>query len=267
LLIVLSVLAGAAGGAIWALIPGALFAYFGLNIIVTTLMFSYIAQSLTAYLVAGPFYDASSGAISETKLIAGQAHLPMFLGDGGANVGIFVGFGLVLIIAVLFGRTRWGLQARTVGGNERFAKYLGINVRAKIIQIMLLSGAIAGVAGAVETLGTQFRFNQSFSPGYGFLGLTVALLGRLTPVGIVLAALVYAVLEAGAAVMQLNTNTPYALVQLLEGIIVVFMTATFVRVRRRHRTSDNLEAPKSLGAVVAHASNPILASNPGLEES
>ncbi len=241
LLIVLSMLAGAVGGALWALLPGLLYAFYDVNIIVTTLMFNYIAMYLTAYLVAGPFFDPGAGS-AETKMIAGQAHLPQILGIGGADIGVFVGLGLLVVTAVVLGLTRWGMKARFVGGNARFAQSLGIGVRSKVIELMLLSGGIAGIAGVVESLGTQFRFNQTFSPGYGFLGLTVALLGRLTPLGVLLAALVYAVLEAGAATMQLNVNTPLALVQLLEGIIVILMTATALRfgIRRRARQGSAL---------------------------
>jgi simple sugar transport system permease protein len=153
-------------------------------------------------------------------------------------------------------RTRWGQQARFVGENRGFSEYLGVNVRNKIIQIVLISGALAGIAGVVASLGTQFRFNQTFSPGYGFIGLTVALLGRLNPVGILIAALLYGVLEAGSTIMQLNTGVPLSLVNILEGVIIILMTATALTIRRRRRARRSPPVQPAPEASVRVAAQP-----------
>ncbi len=232
LLILLSFLGGAIGGALWAFIPGLLDAYLGVDILVTTLMFNYIGMSVTSYFVDGPLRDPSAG-IAATKTIPRSASLPTILGTGGANIGIFVGLVAVVLTGLLIKRSKWGLQARFVGENRSFARYLGVNVRLKIIQIVLISGALAGIAGVGETLGTQQRFNQTFSPGYGFIGLTVALLGRLNPVGLVVAAVLYGVLEEGSTLMQLDTGVPLSLVNVLEGVIIVLTTAAALGLRRR----------------------------------
>jgi ABC-type uncharacterized transport system ATPase subunit/ABC-type uncharacterized transport system permease subunit len=237
--IIVAFVAGGAAGAVWALIPGLLDAYLGVDILVTTLMFNYIGQQFTAYFADGPLRDPSSGT-PETKAIPADAHLPRILGLGGANVGIFVGLAALIVMGFVILRSRWGLQARFVGENRVFASYLGISVRHKVIEIMLISGFLAGIAGVVESLGTQFRFNQTFSPGYGFIGLTVALLGRLNPIGIAIASLLYGVLEAGSTIMQLNTGVPLSLVNVLEGVIIILMTATFVRLRKRGRRGPPL---------------------------
>ena len=186
-LIVSAFLSGAVAAAAWAFLPGVLYAYVGVDVLVSTLMFNYIAILLTAYFVDGPLRDPSGG-VPQTEPIPESAHLPTFLGFGGANAGIFVALALTLGLGLVIARSRWGLQLRIIGENREFARTVGVTVRRKIVQIMLVSGAAAGVAGVVESLGTQFRFTQSFSPGFGFLGLTVALLGRLRPLGLVVAA-------------------------------------------------------------------------------
>jgi ABC-type uncharacterized transport system ATPase subunit/ABC-type uncharacterized transport system permease subunit len=239
-LMIVAALAGAVAGALWSLIPALLYAIYDVNVVVVTLMFNYLATYLTAYLVNGPLRDPTAGQPS-TKLIPPQANLPRFFTTGQGNAGIFVGLLALVIAALAIAYTRWGLKVRFVGGSVRFAKYLGISVRAKIIQVMLISGAIAGLAGVVETLGVQYRFNQNFSPGYGFLGVTVVLLGRLRPLGILIAAIVYAALETGGAFMQFDTGTPVALVQLIQGIIVVLMTASTLRLIRPGRGSFRRE--------------------------
>jgi ABC-type uncharacterized transport system permease subunit len=253
MLIVLSFAAGVGAGALWAVIPAVLYAYYDVSVIVTTLMFNYLAMLLTAYLVEGPYHDPASGS-ADSPMIASSAHLAPILGLGGADIGLYVGLVVLGVGGAALALTRWGLQARFVGGSKRFAQYVGVRVHARIIQIMLVSGAMAGAAGVVETLGTQFRFNQDFSPGFGFLGLTVALLGRLKPSGILLGGILYAALEAGAGVMQLNTNVPLALVELLEGIIVVLITATtFKFSHRRGRVSGSADS----GGLAEGVLNPV----------
>ncbi len=250
LLIIISLITGGLAGAVWALIPALLNAYLNVDILVSTLMFSYIATFVTAYFVDGPLHDPTTGVPSTVQL-PGKAALPTILGDGGANIGILIGLGLLIVIGLLLMRTRWGLTSRFVGENQQFARYLGVDVKAKVIQVMLVSGFLAGVAGAIATLGTEHRFNQSFSPGYGFIGLTVALLGRLNPIGIALAALLYGALEAGSTLMQLETGVPLALVNLLQGIIVILTTATVIRLGKRSNPLRSLLSPKKVQAEEA----------------
>jgi ABC-type uncharacterized transport system ATPase subunit/ABC-type uncharacterized transport system permease subunit len=240
LLIFVSMLAGAVAGALWSLVPAVLLAAWDVNVIVTTLMFNYVAQYLTAYLVTGPYLDRQAGA-PETDLIAPQAHLPTILGNSGATIGVLIGLGALAVVGFLLRRTRWGLQVRVLGDSARFARYIGVGVERRTVEVMAVSGAIAGIAGVVSCLGVNFRFFQGFdgSIGYGWLGLTVALLGRLSPLGTVVAGVVYAALEAGAGVMQVNTQVPLSLINILEGIVVVFMTAAglLALIQRRRAAS------------------------------
>lgn len=226
-----------AAGALWALIPGALLAAWGVDIIVSTLMLNYIAIEITDYLVNNPFRDPTAGS-PVSKHVAVQSWLPVLISGSTLTTAIFVAIAVTLIVAFVLYRTRWGLKLRFVGDNPHFASYLGVSVPRMIVQTMLVSGAIAGIVGALDVYAVDHQFNQQFSPGYGFLGLTVVLLGRLNPWGAVVAGFVYALLIHGADVMQLNTNVPYPLVNILQGIIVLFMTATGLTAwwtRRRQR--------------------------------
>ena len=251
LLIFLAMLAGALVGAIWAVLPAILLAAWDVNIVVTTLMFNYIAQYLTTLLVTGPFLDRQAGA-AETNLVAPQAHLPTMLGSSGATIGVLIGLGVLLMVSFVLKTTRWGLQVRLLGDSPRFARYIGVEVKRRTVEVMAVSGAIAGMAGVVSCLGVNFRFLQGFDGGigYGWLGLTVAMLGWLSPLGAVVAGVVYACLEAGAGIMQVNTQVPLSLINILEGIVVIFMTAAgllalFQR-RRRPRAGTAMEARQQL---------------------
>jgi ABC-type uncharacterized transport system ATPase subunit/ABC-type uncharacterized transport system permease subunit len=255
LLIIVCMITGAIGGGIVGYVAGALDAYLGVDVLVTTLMLNYIVQNITAYLSGGPMRDPTAGR-QATESIAPQAHLPTIIGQGGANIGIIIGFVVLFVVGFVFLRTRWGLQARFVGDNRHFSRYLGVDVRGKITQIVVWSGAIAGLAGVIASLGTQFRFVQAFSPGYGFIGITVALLGRLNPIGIAIAALFYGTLEQGASVMQFDTNVPLSLVNVLEGLIIILMTATALQLTRRRRTrvtGESLPDKVTAGAETAAA--------------
>jgi simple sugar transport system permease protein len=160
-----------------------------------------------------------------TTYIASQAWLPRILPPSAVTIGLLI----ALVIAVgawfLMFRTVWGANVRSAGTNRRFAQAMGINVRRTLIQTMFISGAVAGIGGAIEVMGVEHRFYQGFSPGFGFLGLTAALLGRLNPWGTLAMAFLYAALLNGAAIMQIQTPVPNPLVNILSGIIVIVMTA------------------------------------------
>lgn len=253
-LIIVCMVLGAAAGAVVGYIAGALDAYLGVDVLVTTLMLNYIVQNITAYLSGGPMRDPTAGR-QATAAIAPQAHLPTIIGTGGANIGIIIGFVVLFVVGFVFLRTRWGMEARFVGDNRQFSRYLGVQVKRKITEIVVWSGAIAGVAGVIASLGTQFRFVQAFSPGFGFIGITVALLGRLNPVGIAIAALFYGTLEQGASVMQFDTSVPLSLVNVLEGLVIILMTAAALQITRRRRArpggAESLPTKITAGAEVA----------------
>jgi ABC-type uncharacterized transport system permease subunit len=233
LLIVLMFLAAFAAGGLWGLIPGALLAYWRVDIIVTTLMMSSIAVLLTAYFVTGPFKDPAAGLAGSPK-VPDDTLLPIFNPEYGVGLDLVIGVLIVVVLGLVLTRSVWGLKIRELGQMNRFAEYTGVNARRMTLQVMLVSGAVAGLAGIIFVLGPNGgRFLQTFSPGYGFLGITVALLARLNPWAAIVAAVFYANMMAGSNSMQVNTNVPYPLVNVLQGLIILFITATVLLGRRR----------------------------------
>ena len=232
LTIVLVLLFGFLGGLLWGAVPGALLAVWKVDIIVTTLMMSTIATLLTAYLVTGPFQDPTAGLAASEKLAPG-VRFAMFSAPYGIGWDLLVALVAVVVVGLVLTRTVWGLRVRQLGEMNRFAEYTGVSPRSMSIQVMAVSGAVSGLAGAIFVLGPNGgRFLQTFSPGYGFLGITVALLARLNPWAAILAAAFYANMMAGSNAMQFNAGVPYPLVNVLQGLIILSITASFVLSRR-----------------------------------
>ncbi len=226
-------------GLIWGLIPGALLAFWRVDIIVTTLMMSTIATLLTAYLVTGPFKDPAAGLAGSPRL-ADQALLKMFNPEYGIGMDLVIAVIITVVLGLVLTRSVWGMKVREVGQMNRFAAYAGVSPKAMSMQVMAMSGAVSGLAGAIFVLGPNGgRFLQTFSPGYGFLGITVALLARLNPWAAIVAAVFYANMMAGSNGMQINTSVPFPLVNVLQGLIILMITASFVLNRRRKRVSDD----------------------------
>ncbi len=223
LILAIMVAAGVAGG-LWAAIAGALKAFWEVDEVVSTLLMNYIAMLITQYFVDNQFKDVTAGG-PMTAYVAKQAWLPQILPPSAVTIGLLIAIAIAIASWFLMFRTVWGANVRAVGTNRRFAQAMGVNVRRTLIQTMFISGAVAGIGGAIEVMGVEHRFYQGFSPGFGFLGLTAALLGRLNPWGTLGMAFLYAALLNGAAIMQIQTPVPNPLVNILEGIIVVIMTA------------------------------------------
>jgi len=211
-------------GALWVAIPAWLRVRYRTNEILTTLMFNYIAADLALFLVNTWFRDPTSGAV-ETPPLDATLWLPRLLRTSAANIGIVL---VVLIAAglwVLFERTRAGKRMEAAGLQPAFAEFLGINSSRYLLLSLLGSGALAGLGGGIAVLGITHAYESGFSPQYGFLGITVALIGRLKPLGILLAALLYSSLITGATVMQSATDVPFSLVFILQGVLILLITS------------------------------------------
>ena len=232
LLMVVVLLCGILGGMLWGMIPGALLAFWRVDIIVTTLMMSSIAVLLTAFLVTGPFQDPTAGLAGSEK-VAPSAMFPLFDAKYGIGLDLVVAIVVAVILALVLTRSAWGLKVRQLGEMNRFAEYTGVSTKAMSIQVMALSGGASGLAGAIFVLGPNGgRFLQDFSPGYGFLGITVALLARLNPWASFAAVVFYANMMAGSNGMQINTSVPFPMVNVLQGLIILLITAVIVVDRR-----------------------------------
>ncbi len=242
---------GAAAGGLWAFVPGYLKARLGANEVITSLMMSYIAFYLAEYLIVGPL--KAPGVLPATALIPDDTRLPRlgvlvsglasFAGSpadlvepdllGRLHLGVFVALLVAPVTSWLIWRTVPGFAMRALGLSVEAATYGGVRVRRAIVLTMLLSGAIAGMAGAIQVLGVNYRMSSSFSPGFGFTGIAVALLGNLSATGVILAAALFGSLQTGGQVMQRTAGIPSSIVTIVQGL-VIFFVAVQLRVPRSY---------------------------------
>jgi len=235
----LAILLGMLAGALWAAIPGALKAYTGGHEVINTIMMNYIALNMVSFLLNGPMKDKNpNNVIARTPEIAESARIPVIF----EGFRIHWGFVLALIVAVivwwLLWKTTLGFEIRTVGANPDAAKYAGINVKRTIILTMALSGLLAGMAGAIEVSGLNYRHELGFSIGYGFDAIAIALLGKTHPLGVVLAAILFAGMRNGGTRMQFLTQIPVDVISVIQALILLFVAADAIiryiyRVRAR----------------------------------
>ena len=260
--VVLAIAAGCAIGALWAGIAGLLKATTGTNEVLSTIMLNWTAVFLGAYLfgLGGPLQnsDPTQQSIPVSNDVLGSARLPVFWGDPelqGLHVGIFVALAVAVLFWVLLNRSVTGYEVRAVGFNPDAAEYGGINAGRSYIKVMLICGAFAGLAGALDILGWQFRIatNDIQISLVGYYGIAVALLGRNTAFGTVAAALLFGALLNGTSVRNLDptifdpelaTNLTY----IIQGLIVLFVSAPVLvttlsagRLRRRLRPMPSPE--------------------------
>lgn len=235
----LALLAGAAGGALWGFIPGLLKAKTGAHEVITTMMGNYIAFRLVDYMLRIPMHDPNEYT-PKTPWIQPTATLYRFFQDPiRFHIGFFIALLVAFLVWVFLFKTTWGFQLRTVGSNPNAAKYAGMNITIATIVALSLSGALAGLAGANEVLGVNRRLLPAFSSGYGFDSIALALLGKSHPFGVVLAALLFGFLRAGARQMQLRVGVPIDIVSILQALILAFIAAPAII-----RTIYRLKEPK-----------------------
>jgi general nucleoside transport system permease protein len=233
-LIPMAILAAILAGGVWGAIPGLLKARFGAHEVINTIMMNFIAVGLLSYLTQA-HYKAAGDPIMETVPIAPQAEVArlhsLFAPLGinfPARIPLNIAFLLALVVCgavwVFLWRTKWGYEIRAAGANPAAAEYGGISVSRQIVLAMTISGALAGMVGINEVLGYRYRYYHDFSPGYGFTGIAVALLGRNHPIGMILAAILFGALIRGGLFVDIFTeNVSKDLVQVLQGIIVLLV--------------------------------------------
>jgi general nucleoside transport system permease protein len=222
----LAILVGMLMGALWAAIVGFLKAYTGGHEVINTIMMNYIALNTISFLLNGPMKDPDPNNVSaRTPLIAESARIPVIFN----GLRIHWGFVLALLVAFLvwwlLNKTTLGFEIRTVGANPDAAKYAGINVKRIIILTMALSGLLAGLAGTIEVTGLNYRHELGFAIGYGYEAIAIALLGRSHPLGVVLAAILFAAMRNGATRMQFLTQMPVDVISMLQALILLFVAA------------------------------------------
>jgi general nucleoside transport system permease protein len=235
------------GGIAWAAIPALLRVYLGVNEIVVCLMMNPIALLLTGYV--STHLLKAPGPTNKLPDILDSAVLLNFSVFSQLNLGIFIALACCLIVAAVNVATVRGFEWKIMGLNPRFAYYGGIRVRGNAIAVFLVSGAIAGLAGAEQVEGVYKAFYDNFSPGYGFDGIAVAMLANSNPIGVIVAAFLFGAMNAGSAVLQMMTNVSKYLVQVLQFIMVLILAAQFsLSWWQRQRTGVEAQAVPSAKA-------------------
>ena len=242
-------IASALAGSAWVAVPVWLKLRFGVIEVISTLLLNFVADSLVSLMVQGPLQERSH-IYPQSDPIAASARLPLLFGTR-LHAGFLIALMSALVLWFLFARTLWGFRLRAVGVGPRAAEVSGGVDSQKMGAVALfLSAAMAGLAGGVEVSGVSGALFQNLSPGYGFTGIAVALLGGLHPIGVVLAGILFGALEAGAGAMQRDAGVPAVAVYVVEAvIIIVALLATApkggwsgVRIIRRIRPAANRAA-------------------------
>jgi simple sugar transport system permease protein len=215
-----AILAGFIGGGLWGLVAGGLKVWFGASEIITTVMLNTIAVNFAEFMVNGPMIEPSRSN-SQTSPILESAQIGKLFEGTRAHWGFFIALGFIFLFWLFLWRSKKGYEVRVSGLNRQAALYSGINIEKNILLVMFLAGGLAGLAGCIEILAVQIRMVPSISPGFGFDGIAVALIGNNTPIGIVLGALLFGAFRAGGNRMQMRTQTPISIVNVIQAFVII----------------------------------------------
>lgn len=225
---------GFLGGAALGTLCGWLKSRFGVDEIISTVMLNYVIFYLLTYLLSGPIMDPSAYYM-QTKLVVEGATLPILVEDTRLHAGIFVAILATIIVTFIINKTPLGYDIRAFGHNPRACTFKGTNVPGMFLIVMLISGGLAGLAGASEVLGIHGRVTLDLSTGLGYTGILVALVGGLTPLGTFLAAILFGGLINGGFMMQVLTGVPLAVVNAMQGIVLLFFLCSALLTRYKIR--------------------------------
>ena len=232
----LALAVGIGAGSAWGAIPGWLKVSTGAHEVITAIMLNYVATLFAEWTVSagsallpdrhGSLWDPTAGPVSASPDVLASARIPWILGPPlRIHWGIALALLTVLLVWWLMERTRFGFELKTVGAKPLAARYAGMRSGWTTVLAMTWAGGLAGLAGAIETLGVNHRFAPEIGGGVGFEGIAIALLGQGHPLGIVLAALLFAVLDAGASRMQFDAGIPSGIIQVIQASILIFAAA------------------------------------------
>jgi len=216
---------GALGGALYALIPAICKVRFGASEILTSLMLVYVADLFLDYLVRGPWRDPKGYNFPTTAEFDPVATVPVLIEGGRLHLGAIIALAVVAAASVLLGRTIKGFEIRVVGAAPRAARFGGFNANQLILLTFAVSGALAGLAGIIEVAGPIGHLQPGISPGYGFTAIIVAFLGRLHPLGILIAGLFLALTFIGGEQAQISMRIPLDLTKVFQGILLFYVLA------------------------------------------
>jgi len=222
LYISLIITVGFVAGAIWSGIPGYLKAKFKVDDVVTTLLMNYIMIYIVSALLNGPWRNPVT-MYPSSPTIAKNARFPIIIPRSRVHLGIIISLAAVLFMYFLIRKTKLGFELRATGSNASAAHFLGINTVKSIILVSLISGGIAGLAGVGEVAGVHYHLIQTISPGYGYSGIIIAMLGGLNSIGVLLAAIYFAIIINGAQYMSITLNIPSYIADVIQGITLIVM--------------------------------------------
>lgn len=222
----LGLLAGIVAGAVWGLLPGVMKITRGLNEMITTIMLNYVAMYFMEYIYKNAYTD---NGLPKTIAIPQSSRLPEVL---GTHVGVIMAIALGIFIWYVIFRTSLGFKIRAVGMNPIASRVNGFPVRRLVLLAFIISGAMAGLGGAVELLGkTPYRLAAGFGSGFGFDGVAIALIAQLNPIAAILVAFLFGVLSTGGTMMQSVIGVPTAIVEIIRGLIIIFAVAGMAAVK------------------------------------
>jgi len=219
--VIIAIIFGAIFGAGWAAIAGLLKSRLGVNEIIVTVMLNFIAILFVDFLVRGGPMQAV-GFEPQTELIPLTAQLPILIEGTRLHAGFLLAIGAAILVYLILFKTKLGFSLRATGVNPKAASYSGINIKRSILLTLIISGAIAGIAGAALVQGVNDRLLPHISPGYGFIGIVIALLGREHPLGIAFVAVFFGALMTGANLMYQTMGIPVAIAGTLQALVLIF---------------------------------------------
>jgi simple sugar transport system permease protein len=227
-----ALVAGVIGGAAWAAIAAAINLTRGVHEVLVTLMMNFIAWLIVAEFLHGPLGEIDAG-FPQTPMFENVAWLPKLVARTDLHIGIVIAVLAAIVAHVVLWRTVTGFRWRLAGASDKAAHYAGVSRARSVFGLMLVSGVLSGIAGAIEVLGVHYRLIEGFSLGFGFNAIAIALLATLKPLWVIPAALFFAFLETGALSMQRQIGIPSSLVLVIQGLSLIFVLCAVGRGARR----------------------------------
>lgn len=218
LLLPVGLLVGMTAGAVWAGIPALMKASWGVDETLTTLMMNYVAILFAEYLYYGPWRDPDGRGFPGTAPFPKEAWLPKLFGR--AHVGLIIALIAAIVLWVILYRTKWGFEIKMIGMNPRAAKVQGVSIGRNVVLVLLLSGALSGLAGAAEVGAISHRLMKGVNMGYGFTAIIIAWMAQLNPIAAILVSLVMAGILVGGDQIQLMMRLPASMGFVLQGLLL-----------------------------------------------
>lgn len=232
-----TLLAGFIGGAIFGLLPALMKNRFGASELITTIMFNYVGLYFVHYMIAGPIKDMDSGSnFAQSKAMLESAKLPRLVPGTRLHAGLIVAVLALLFFWYFMSRTTRGYEMRVIGYNPTAGRCAGMSIRSNTLLSMMIAGGFAGLAGACELMGVQYRIMENAFNNMGFDGVAVALLGNNSAGGIALSGILFGALKSGANKMQMKSGAPVATIYMLQGLIILFVVGKYLfEFQKKHK--------------------------------